>query len=369
MTIYNISEKKHFCHAGIDQLIEDVRKGSDLEQTFKSCLIHLEENNDCEKHEILKSELRLLLPKILEKGDVNSKAHNVSFLLNKEKTVLLSKSTNCLSFLQKRELGLPIPLKNYVVAANMRASRYQETVVTAGGLESVLWLAVQDPYVATVYLNKKIKLWDLDQKKCLWEQEKSVGTSEIKMVKDYVIFKNSDYESSMIEIIDIKTGEIKSSFYIESDEVLLLEDRIFCLRGKDKIDEWDHAGKWIQTIPLEKLSNHDLPHFLGSENFIVVIDASNEITIHDRQKNRQKKLQLAKEAVISAVHIDKNHLLLGFESSTCPDACVIDLKKRRIVNQFKTATEKKKEVTKIISNKEKMFFGYSTGELILFNAA
>lgn len=368
MISYNITEKKHFCHAGLDQLIDDVRKENNLLKTFKSCLIHLAENNHDEKHQVLKSELKALIPKVLVTGD-NLKVLKLAvkvFLLNPEiKTPKLNISS----------------LENLIVQTNMRIPCYVETVVRneepEEELDSVISLAVLDPLVAIVYANNKIKLWDLDQKKWLWRQVKPDGSNEIKMFKDHIIFKNRLYDVKdrsengfcKIEVICIKTGDIKPPFYVNSDQVLLMEDRIFCLLENDVIEEWDLDGKRRQSIPLEKRSDQDLPLFLGNERFLVVIDANNEIIIHDLQKNRQKKLQLSKEAIISSSHIDKYHLICGFESSSCPDACVIDLKSGCIVNQFKTPTEKGKEVTKILSANERIYLGYSTGELAIFNLA
>jgi WD40 repeat protein len=412
---YNLSEtNKLFYNTDINRYINqiaclnslklDLAHGAGLKSILKSGLIFLREDNDSETYKKLKSELLSLIDKIskIENLDqkVIKKGEKIYSLIYPKKEFgisLSSKPVNVFDFVNNQKIGAQTSsledfvqhrIKNNMIIDKCTETSFKEKKVIS---DDIMSIDVQYPFAVTVSYNKIIKFWNLETEICLWThviEPRISGSNKVNIVNDYVIYKiegnfgpldaseqddNSleDQNENHIGIIDIQTGKIKNTIKIKN-ETLILDNAIFCILENNDIEEWDFNGQLVQTIQLEKFSNEDRPTILGSEKFLVLIDAKNIIHIYDRLNKCKKKVILSDPETISIYcsHINGHRLICGFEvsyRSGCPDCCVIDLDKGHIINQYKIQTVTNFDVTAITMDNERIYLGYSSGIIVAIN--
>lgn len=424
---YVLSNKTgQFYNLDIDDLCSDIdylnhkkldwEDGITLCNLFKSSLNHLKNENT-----MLKSKLNILLPKVFNIKNINStvieQAKKIDSILNHKGMIwhldpsenpsqppinTIHKSQNIFHQQKNRELhGISLENFDQRIIQNINKTNYTETILNHD--ENVKSFDIQDRFAATFSKNK-IKLWDLETEKCLWEKSSILLPKEIKITEGLVFCTcaanySSSQQPKFIEIIDLQTGIHKCSitaWNIKNDSYYYYakDKKIYRIFYDGNIREYNLKGKLVREIDskIEKMTlvDADVPEFLlGSKNFLIHI-AAKTIIIHDLMKeNHNKKIEFQKKrtlsdglnGVILSAHIQGDRLICGINTdSGNPHCCVIgfceiDLISGDIIHQYRFNVPNFLDVAidvtikKMIMHKEWAYLGLSNGMIVAVNLA
>lgn len=400
-------------HTHINQLSSRKLEPEDqnmVHEVLKSSKIYL-----CDDNRVITLAVRNLLLRVFEIKDIDQKllkrALKIDFLLNPPKP------SNICKLLKKREqnyIRISIDdFKRTCVIQNVKDSNYKVTLFKQKHKlpqevdvhDSLMDFDVQGSHAVSLSSNMRITLWNIETEMSEWEpidlKTKNSAPYKIKIVGNSIFYQNVkliddddddvipelsadplENEMAKMRVIDIKTGRVKYSFKLETDETLFIGNKIFCLLLNGDIAEWDmdREFKECNLIKLEKSSEIHLPTFVGSEDYLVLFD-DGIFHIHNRQKNCSTKIPASTltDKKISTIHLDGIHLLCGLEATdnyNGPIFFVIDLDRGAIINQYKipdkaiirvAEDEPEYEVSEFATHKGKAYVGCLSGELATFN--
>jgi hypothetical protein len=351
---------------GIPQLYEEIDQielGSKsigkLKTFLRSSKLFLQENNDNDMHERLKISLKNLLPKVLQIQDIDTKLKN--------------KLTKKINFLIGYDLNFTDDFRHHFVQ-NLKDGNYKECNLDHNNY--IKRFDIRGPYAAIMFPDHTINLYDLNTQKMIWSRNPGLkGTfAEIKIAGDYVLvhnvdtlnenFDSSDENELRMKIMDIKNGNIENSIKLDTDQTLIIGDRIFCLRLDGKVDVWAINGKPFEPIQLKNSEIH-IPTFVGSERFLVLYD-EDILHIYDRDKN-EVKLKALGDMKASCIHIDGSRLFFEGAKEGTFKFCGIDLETPDVLN-IDTNLDKL-EISKIMTHEGRVFVGFLSGVVAFFDKA
>jgi hypothetical protein len=398
-----------------------------LKKVIKFSKIYLPENTHSNNYKLLKQALSVLLAKIPKIPNINENilknlANKLNFIINPPKL-------NICSELRNRERHKQLCLEDFKhnnVLQNMQNNNCKK--LTFINEEHLKKFAIREPYAATMAASHMITLYNLDTEKPIWTKDPELKKTYAKifMAGDSIIVHDidtPDYENDTsdlyMKIIDIKNGDILHSIKIDTDQILIIGDRIFCLRWDGKVDVWDIKGKPLKEIQL-KSSEIDLPKFVGSEKFLVLFDKG-VFHIYNRQKKYLvtkdlKDMKVLENMNISCMHTDGNYLYFAAdekinlenkfastfdnffadlerairashaeahagESSDADETssdsyapknsllCVMELENPDVINTYTPNDDSVFEISEIISHNGMVYIGLLSGDVVSLNIA